>query len=229
MPDSNLERLVAAARLLGPMLDSLVFVGGSMTGLLITDKGAGDPRATLDVDAITSVDSYAAYAAVGEQLRSLGFAEDTSEGAPLCRWVHREIVLDVMPLNEDVLGFSNRWYGAAVKVAVSRRIAEDLEIRMVTAAFFLATKFEAFHGRGKGDYFSHDLEDIIAVVDGRETLPAEVREESRQLREYIRQQVGRLLAKSEFLDALPGLLLPDAVSQSRIEVILERLGALAAI
>jgi hypothetical protein len=166
---------------------------------------------------------------IGEQLRSLGFAVDTREDAPLCRWVHREIVLDVMPLNEDILGFSNRWYGAAVEAAVSRLIAEDLEIRMVTAPFFLATKFEAFHGRGKGDYFSHDLEDIIAVVDGRETLRDEVRGESQQLRVYISDQAERLLASPKFLDALPGLVLPDAVSQSRIDIILERLRALATV
>jgi hypothetical protein len=134
-----------------------------------------------------------------------------------------------MPLNKDVLGFSNDWYGAAVKAAVSRRIAEDPEIRMVTAPFFLATKFAAFHGRGKGDYFSHDLEDIVAVVDGRESVVAEVKGESPQLRRYIRLQAGRLLAAPKFLDALPGLLLPDAVSQARIEIILEPLKALAAV
>jgi hypothetical protein len=100
MPDSNLEMRIVAARLLRPMLDNLVFVGGSTTGLLITDEGSCDPRATLDVDAISPVYSYAAYTAIGEQLRSLGFAEDTREGAPLCRWVQRETVLDVMPLNE---------------------------------------------------------------------------------------------------------------------------------
>jgi hypothetical protein len=229
MPNSNLERLIATARLLQPMLHDLVFVGGSMTGLLITDEASGDPRATLDVDAITPVDSYAAYIAIGERLRLLGFAEDTSEDAPLCRWVHREIVLDVMPLNEDILGFSNRWYGAAIVAAVSRQLTDDLEIRTVTAPFFLATKFEAFHGRGKGDYFSHDLEDIIAVVDGRESLFAEVQGESAQLREYIRLQSEHLLATSEFLDALPGLLLPDAMSQARIDIILARLRALAAL
>jgi hypothetical protein len=100
---------------------------------------------------------------------------------------------------------------------------------MVTAPFFLATKFEAFRGRGKGDYFSHDLEDIIAVVDGRESVVAEVMGESPQLRRYIRLQAERLLAAPGFLDALPGLLLPDAASQARIEIIVERLRALSAV
>jgi predicted nucleotidyltransferase len=168
MPDSNLEQLVAAAQLLRPLLGALVFVGGSVTGLLITDEAAGEPRITLDVDAIAEITSYAEYAAFGDRLRVLGFTEDTNEGAPLCRWVHAGTILDVMPLDEKILGFSNRWYRAAMDAATTRQLAEDLEIRVVTAPFFLATKLEAFKGRGKGDFSgSRDLEDLIAVVDGR--------------------------------------------------------------
>src|SRR5882762_1197605 len=114
--------------------------------------------------------------AFGECLRELGFAEDTREDAPLCRWVHQGTILDVMPLNEEILGFSNRWYRAAMESAVRRRLLDDLEIRMVTAPYFAATKLEAFNGRGRGDFFgSRDLEDFIAVVDGRATLVAEIR------------------------------------------------------
>ena len=47
---------------------------------------------------------------------------------------------------------------------------------MVTAPVFLATKLEAFRGRGQGDFlFSHDLEDLMAVVDGRAALVEECR------------------------------------------------------
>ncbi len=68
-----------------------------MTTLLVTDEGAGPPRTTLDVDAIAEISSYAEYSAFGERLRALGFSEDTSEDAPLCRWVHSGTILDVMP------------------------------------------------------------------------------------------------------------------------------------
>src|ERR1700730_15323209 len=81
--DANLEQLITAARLLGPLLDQLVLVGGSVTGLLNTDEAAGEPRATLDVDAIAEITSYGEYAAFGDRLRAVSFAEDTSEGAPL--------------------------------------------------------------------------------------------------------------------------------------------------
>jgi predicted nucleotidyltransferase len=149
MPNPNLEQLIAAAALLRPMLGDLMLVGGAVTSLLVTDEGAGLPRATLDVDAIAEISSYAEYTAFGERLRALGFSEDTGEGAPLCRWVHSGTILDVMPLDEKILGFSNRWYRAAMESATTHRLFRDLEIRIVTAPYFLATKLEAFRGRGE--------------------------------------------------------------------------------
>jgi hypothetical protein len=111
-----------------------------------------------------------------------------------------------------------------------RRLTADLEIRVVTAPYFIATKLEAFKGRGKGDFFgSHDLEDLVSVVDGRDTLATEIRAESAALRAYVQAQIKRLLATSGLLDALPGYLLPDAASQSRISIVLTRLEDLASI
>ncbi len=132
-----------------------------MTGLLITEDAAGAPRTTFDVDAIAETTSYAQYVDFRDRLRALGFGEDTSEDAPLCRWTHRRTILDVMPLDKTV------------------RLSADLKIRVVMAPYFIATKLEAFKGRGKGDFFgSHDLEDLVAVVDGRDTLVTEIRAES---------------------------------------------------
>ena len=107
MSKHNLELLVEAARLLQPLLGELVFVGGSTTALLITDKAAVEVRPTYDVDAIAEITSYAAYADFSHRLRKCGFTEDTSEGAPICRWRQKKTVLDVMPLDENILGFSN--------------------------------------------------------------------------------------------------------------------------
>lgn len=49
------------------------------------------------------------------------------------------------------------------------------DVRIVTPPLFIATKLEAFHGRGEDDIFgSHDLEDIVAVVDGRPEIVDDV-------------------------------------------------------
>lgn len=229
MPDPNFEQLIDAARRLRPLLDELVFVGGAVTGLLITDNAASAPRATFDVDAIAEIASYAEYAEFGNRLRSLGFSEDMRAGAPVCRWVARGTTLDVMPLDEKVLGFSNRWYRAALATAIQRRLADDLQIRIVTAPLFLATKIDAFKSRGKGDFStSHDLEDLVSVVDGRPEIVEEVQAATPELQAYLRAEIDALLSARVFLDALPGYLLPDAISQRRIGRIRERLSVLAA-
>jgi hypothetical protein len=80
MSKHNLELLVEAARLLKPLLGELVFVGGSTTALLITDKAAAEVRPACDVDAIAEISSYAAYADFSERLRRC--PQSTSRKAP---------------------------------------------------------------------------------------------------------------------------------------------------
>ncbi len=228
MSNRNLELLKAAAKQLTPLLDELVFVGGCTTGLLITDEAASDVRPTLDVDAIAEITSYAEYSTFSERLRKLGFGEDDTEGAPICRWRKDQIELDVMPLDEKILGFSNRWYGAAMETSEEREIGTDLRVHVVTAPYFCATKLEAFKGRGHGDYLaSHDLEDIVTVVDGRPELLEELRAAPQDVRSYIAAHIRRLLETDQFLDALPGYLLPDEASQGRIGILLARLGEIS--
>ncbi|HVS21803.1 MAG TPA: hypothetical protein VHD88_08135, partial [Pyrinomonadaceae bacterium] len=145
-------------------------------------------------------------------------------GAPICRWQHGQIKLDLMPLDEGILGFSNRWYKPAMDSAQTFEIERDVRIRVVTAPYFCATKLEAFKGRGKGDYFaSHDLEDLITVVDGRRELLDELRSVSEDVRSYIAGAIGQMMKARQFIDALPGYLLPDSASQARINQLLARL------
>lgn len=99
----------------------------------------------MDVDAIVDVATYAGYATLAERLRALGLGEDTSPGAPMCRWRRDGVVVDVMPVDERILGFSNRWYPTALATAHALDIA-DHRVRLVTPALFVATKLEAFRG-----------------------------------------------------------------------------------
>jgi len=86
---------------------------------------------------------------------------------------------------------------------------------------------EAFYDRGKNDYYmSHDLEDFIAVVEGREQLLGELAGAPADLRKYLSEATSKLLANERFLDALPGYVPGDAISQLRISIILERLKAM---
>jgi hypothetical protein len=103
-------------------------------------------------------------------------------------------------------------------------------IRLITAPFFLGTKMEAFYDRGENDYYmSHDLEDFIAVVEGREQLLEELADAPADLREYLREATGKLLGNERFLEALPGYVPGDSISQRRIPIIIERLRTMGAL
>jgi hypothetical protein len=212
----DLRLIETVARRLGPLRERVAFVGGATTALLVTDPAARTVRATIDVDVIVEVVSYLEYQLrLGEDLKQAGFEVDTSEGAPLCRWIVEGVTVDVMPTDTSALGFSNQWYSAAIRNAEVRGLADASEIRLVTAPYFLATKLEAFRGRGGGDFMaSHDLEDIVTVIDGRATVVDEVVSAPPELRVYLAEEFARLLDTDAFIDALPGHLPGDRASAS---------------
>lgn len=215
------------ARRLGELRKEVVFLGGASTALLITDAAAPDVRATTDVDVIVEVTSTFDYYRLADELRVLGFAEDTGEGAPMCRWRIDGIAVDIMPTDEGILGFSNRWYLPALRLADIREVAGGISIRVATAPFFLATKIEAFHGRGHGDFMaSHDIEDIIALIDGRPEIGEEVLHAPEDVRRFITTSLREFIESRDFLEALPGHLLPDPASQRRMPIIIDRIRTL---
>ncbi len=147
--DPNLPLLEEAVAKLAPFLQEIVFVGGITVGLLITDPAADPIRQTNDVDVIAEIVTSADYVRFSERLRNANFTEDMSERPILCRWHHEELVLDVLPVEKHILGFTNPWYKGALNAASSLTLPSGSTISVITAPFFLGTKMEAFRGRGK--------------------------------------------------------------------------------
>lgn len=225
--DPNLPILTLIAKSLGSLCDSLVFVGGCATGLLLTTLRAQAIRATQDVDVVVHAVSAADYHAMEKAVESRGFKHDLSPEAPICRWVLQGVALDLMPSQPGILGFHNRWYPLAIETAAQIKLPNGMDIRLITAPVFVATKFEAFHGRGNNDYLtSHDLEDIITVVDGRPELQQEIDQADGELRRYIATEFNVLLEDRDFLMALAGHLPGDAASQARLPELIRRLRAI---
>jgi hypothetical protein len=223
MPDPNLRLLEEAAKKLAPFLGEIVFIGGVTLGLLITDKAAAPIRSTDDVDVIAEILTYADYIAFSMRLRKAEFTEDTSEEPLTCRWFHGKLKLDVLALSKEVLGYTNIWYEGALNHAASFVLPSGQTIRVITAPYFLATKMEAFRGRGQMDFLaSHDLEDFVAVLDGRSTILKEIADSPGDIREYLVEAARSLLSESRFLDAVPGFVL----DYGRVPLILERLNQL---
>ncbi|MBK9001269.1 MAG: KTSC domain-containing protein [Myxococcales bacterium] len=220
--------LWTVARALGELTDEVVFVGGMIRELLITDLAAGPARATQDVDCIVNAASRAEYYQLTDRLRARGFAECTDEGAPLCRWTVNGVPVDVMPVDPEILGYSNVWYPSGIDHAI-REVGPDGSIRIVDAVHFLATKIESFLSRAEGDFYHHDMEDLIAIIDGRPELPAEVAAAPKDLREFIAGQMAEWLADKTFIAALSGNLAGDAASQARRPIVLSRMQQIAAL
>jgi hypothetical protein len=147
----SVELLELAAGALDDLPDEVVFVGGATLTLWITDPAAPPPRPTKDVDVIVEVTTRGRFHAFEERLRKRGFKEDQESGV-ICRWQHRDsgVILDAMPANASILGFENRWQAEALPFAVERELPSGAWIRAVPPPYLLATKLEAFKGRGRG-------------------------------------------------------------------------------
>lgn len=225
----NVPMLELAVYALGDLCESLVFVGGCATGLLVTSVRAQQIRVTEDVDVVVRATNMADYHRAEKQLLGRGFRHDISPEAPICRWRGAGTTIDLMPSEAGILSFHNRWYPLAVTSAHAVALPSGRNISLIAAPVFIATKLEAFHDRGERDFLaSHDLEDIVSVVDGRLELLEEVRASPTDLRKYLASEFRAMLDASAFLDALPGHLPGDAASQARVPELLRRLRAIAA-
>jgi hypothetical protein len=115
-----------------------------------------------------------------------------------------------------------------MREATSHELPDGTSIRLISAPHFIAAKIEAFRNRGEADYLaSHDLEDLVFVVDGRAEIVDEVQSAADELREYLARRLGELLDTPAFLDALPGHLPGDAASQRRLPSLREKLQRMA--
>ncbi len=201
--------LERAARELEPFLDELAFVGGATIALWITDPGAPEPRVTKDVDVVVEVTSRLAWYRFEERLRDHGLRQDSSSPV-ICRWrvgaPEDELLLDLMPDNATILGFENRWQRPALDRAKVVLLSSGRELRAIPPPYLLATKLEAWKGRGGGDHLrSHDLEDVIKLVDGRAEVVEEVGGAPDDLQAFIAEELESLLTQPRFVDATSGL------------------------
>lgn len=222
---ANLRAIADVAELLGELRNEVVFVGGSSIPLLITDAGAGAERPTDDVDVVVEATSPHAYYALTDKLRSLGFCEDRRDDPPvICRWMHGAYRVDVMPVDGAFMGFRGAWFRAVCDRPWSVEVRTGISVRVARAPELLATKAEAFEDRGKGDFVvSKDVEDFLAIVNGRAELLDELRDAPRAVRQYVCDTVAGWIRSDDFMEALPGQLHGDDASQQRIAMLIGRL------
>ena len=160
----NIVRIKVVNEVLKGLDQEFVFVGGATVSLYATNPElASETRPTDDVDVVIELATYGGYVGIDKKLRELGFKNDV-DSAVICRYQISGIIVDIMPTDPNVIGFSNKRYPAGFANAIDFLIDERNSIRIFSLAYFMATKWEAFKGRGKHDYrTSKDFEELVYV------------------------------------------------------------------
>jgi predicted nucleotidyltransferase len=220
-----LHSIQTVAEALGSDIEKFVLVGGAAAALLIDNIESGDIRPTDDVDLVSDINTYSQYNELTEVLRKEhGFKHDIN--GPLCRFIVGGVTVDILPTNENVLQFANKWYSHAIASSIPYILPSGIKIKLISPAVFLSTKLDAFKDRGQNDYYgSHDLEDIVTLIDAREDIFVECAAANDDIKTYLSTSFKHLMQEQDFLDSLEGFL--PLGSETRLARLKEKLTQLA--
>lgn len=219
MPSDNINMLQTVASGLGDLRDEMVFVGGAVAELYADDPASSDIRPTQDVDCTIELSSYREHTELENELRPKGFANDTSQGAPICRWIYQDIKVDVMPADENILGFNNQWYPSGVGNKISKTLPDGSEIFVFSPEYYLAAKFEAHNDRGGTDLRqSHDFEDIVYILDNCTSIIENIRNSDEEVKCYLKDECKKLLDNNGLSEGIE-CALPIGSDSDRVEII----------
>lgn len=204
MAGINLNRLQNVANGLGDLNASVVYVGGAVAELYVDDPASTDIRPTKDVDCVIELASYRNYGELEELLRRKGFKNDQTSNAPICRWIYKGETVDIMPDDEDIIGFSNIWYHSAMINKEPRTLPDGGIIYVFPVAYYVATKFEAVAGRAGNDLrTSHDFEDIVYILNGcLEFVELCYNEKEYNLKQYLKDKMAQLIVRPNIMEEI---------------------------
>ena len=227
MSDTNINMLQTIANGLEELKEEMVFIGGAVAQLYADDPAATDIRATLDIDCVVEASTRIEYNKLERSLESKGFTHDTTPKAPICRWEYKGIKVDVMPMEEEILGFSNRWYNEGIENKVSTVLPDKTEIYIFSPEYYLASKFEAHIGRGGNDLRqSHDFEDIIYLLDNCTNVLEVIKNARNNVKNYLIKQCKTLLDNKNLTEGVE-CALPLGSDSDRTEIIIDLIQSIA--
>ena len=194
MNDLSIRMIEVVARGLGELNNSIAFVGGAVAGVYADDPAAEDARPTTDVDCVLQLGTLNDQYALEDALRIRHFQHDTESGV-ICRWIYQGITVDIMPTDERILGFSNRWYSKGMANKIEYTLPNGDTIHIFPVTYYLATKLEAIASRGGDDLRqSHDFEDFVYVLNGCTTIEQELLAiTDEELRSYLKEKFQSML------------------------------------
>ncbi len=216
----RIDAVAEVAKALKEIKIKVAFIGGAIVGLYADDMGADEIRETKDVDIALGLVTYSGWSAIQEKLFTLGFHPDPF-GPSICRFKYKDIPVDIMSSADNPLGPSNRWYSIGFE-SLQEFDVEGVIINIFSAPIFLATKFDAFNDRG-GDYrTSKDFEDIIYVIDNRQTIVQEVEQATRKVKEYLVNEIEKILRNPMHEEFISSHISP-LTYHDRYPIVIERL------
>ena len=187
----NIVRIKAVHNLLAELKDKVVFVGGA-TVSLYAQRETTAIRETKDVDILVEIASTWDYADIEEQLRKIGFQNDP-DSTFVGRYLHQGLIIDLMATEENILGFSNKWYKEGFQTAINYEIDEQHVVKIFDPPYFVAAKLEAFKSRGNGDgRTSQDFEDIVFILENRQSVWEEMENAAEPVKSYLKEAFSSL-------------------------------------
>ena len=214
---TNITRIKAVVNSLKELNEHIVFVGGATVSFYST-KASAEVRPTDDVDVIIELVSYGSYASLDERLRSVGFVNDVESGI-ICRYIINGITVDIMPTTPEIIGFSNKWYPEGFENAISKDL-DGIIINIFSPPYFLASKLEAFKGRGGDDYrTSTDFEDIVYVLENNNNVIEEVSASEESVKAYLTTAFSALLNDPSFEEGIYAHLDPPTAQQQQSRIV----------
>lgn len=197
----NILRIKAVAQALSALNETVVFVGGA-TVALYASQAAPEVRPTDDVDVVIELASYSDYARLDKRLRDVGFLNDITSGV-ICRYTIQGVVVDVMPTEPGIIGFSNHWNPEGFQNAITYQLEKGSEIRIFSVPYFIASKWEAFKNRGKLDFRgSSDFEDIVYLLENADELKQKLTNAPANVKTYLKEEISKWIYRSEFEEGL---------------------------
>lgn len=200
--------------------EQVVFVGGAVISLYTDDPAADEIRPTKDIDFTVNIIDIGEYHKTIEELRKLGFHPDPF-GTSICSYKFKKYPVDIIPAEDSVFGESNRWYKIGFE-DLWKVYAKDQEIYILSAPCFLATKFEAFNNRGKDYRTSHDIEDIIYIIDNRTTIVEEIKNTDKRILDFLQSEFQKIIDKG-LLEELLLTHIHPLIIDDRIEIVKEKI------
>jgi len=216
----NLKVVEKVALALEELNQEVIYVGGAIVSLYVTDEGAEQARPTKDIDISVQISTYAQMEELREKLATKKIYPAPTETV-IYRYTYDEILIDFIPWDKTPLGPTNSWLKPGFEKAYPIKIG-TVEIHILPVSLFLATKWEAFKSRGNDPRMSHDFEDIIYIIDNNINLIEDVKNAEEDVQVFLKEMSNHILAHSSRNEIIECHINPYT-AEDRRELIIDKL------